>query len=100
MDGQEETLIARLSDHQAAAGDSSPKIAMDLNRDGLIPPLKYRALYRDEFSDKGAARMSDLWNHTTVKRILKNPVYLGHTFLGKSKKVSLKSRRKVKVTVK
>ena len=41
--------------------------------------------------------MSDLWNYTTVKRILKNPVYLGHTLLGKSKKVSLKSKKKIPI---
>ena len=73
---------------RAAAGDSSRKIALDLNADGVIPPLKYRVLYRDEFSEEGAARASDTWNYTTVKRILKNPVYLGHTLLGKSKKVT------------
>lgn len=82
---------------RAADGDSSRKIAMDLNRDGIIPPLKYRVLYRDRFSPGAAARASDLWNYTTVKRILKNPVYLGHTLLGKSKKVSVKSKKKVPV---
>ena len=82
---------------QAAKGDSSRKIALDLNEDGVIPPLKYRVLYRDEFSEEGAARASNLWNYTTVKRILKNPVYLGHTLLGKSKKVSVKSKKKVPV---
>jgi len=82
---------------QAAAGDSSRKIALDLNADGVIPPLKYRVLYRDEFSDKGAARAADLWNYTTVKRILKNSVYLGNTVLGKSRKVSVKSKKKVSV---
>ena len=82
---------------RAAAGDSSRKIALDLNTDGIIPPLKYRVLYRDEFSEEGASHASDTWNYTTVKRILKNPVYLGHTLLGKSKKVSVKSKKKVAV---
>jgi len=82
---------------QAASGDSTRKISTALNRDGIIPPLKYRVLYRDEFSDKGAARASDYWNPTTVKRILKNEVYLGHTMLGRSKKVSVKSTKKVSV---
>lgn len=82
---------------RAAAGDSSRKIALDLNADGIIPPLKYRVLYRDEFSEEGASHASDTWNYTTVKRILKNPVYLGHTLLGKSKKVSVKSKKKVAV---
>ncbi len=81
----------------AANGDSSRKIALDLNADGIIPPLKYRVLYRDEFSDEGAARASDFWNYTTVKRILKNQVYLGHTLLGKTKKASVKSKKKIAV---
>ena len=82
---------------QAANGDSTRKIAIDLNNDGVIPPLKYRVLYRDNFNEKGASRASDYWNYTTVKRVLKNEVYLGHTILGKSKKVSLKSKKKVSV---
>lgn len=81
----------------AAAGDSSRKIARDLNADGIIPPLKYRVLYRDTFNERGAARASDYWNNITVKRILKNEVYLGHTLLGKSKKPSLKSKKKIPV---
>ncbi|MCL1807604.1 MAG: recombinase family protein [Oscillospiraceae bacterium] len=81
----------------AAKGDSSRKIALDLIGDGIIPPLKYRVLYRDDFGDNGAARASDVWNYTTVKRILKNQVYLGHTLLGKSKKASIKSSKKVRI---
>lgn len=82
---------------QAAKGDSTRKIATDLNNDGVIPPLKYRVLYRDNFNEKGASRASDYWNYTTVKRVLKNEVYLGHTILGKTKKVSMKSNKKIKV---
>lgn len=82
---------------QAANGDSSRRIALDLNQDGIIPPLKYRVLYRDDFSEAGASRMSDVWNYTTVKRILKNRVYLGHTVLGRSRKVSVKSKKKVAI---
>lgn len=82
---------------RAVEGYSSRMIAADLNADGIIPPLKYRVLYRDDFSEEGAARVSDTWNYTTVKRILKNQVYLGHTLLGKSRKVSFKSKKKVAV---
>lgn len=95
-DEQTASVVQRIFE-RAARGDSSRKIALDLNADGVIPPLKYRALYRDEFSVEGAARASDLWNYTTVKRILKNQVYLGHTLLGKSRKVSVKSKKKVSV---
>ena len=89
------TPIVKRIFNAAANGDSSRKIAQDLNTDGVIPPLKYRALYRDKFSEKGTARVSDLWNYTTVKRILKNEVYLGHTVLGKSRKASIKSTKKL-----
>lgn len=82
---------------QAADGDSTRRIALDLNKDNIIPPLKYRVLYRDNFNDRGAARVSDYWNYTTVKRIIKNEVYLGHTVLGKSKRVSLKSSKKIRI---
>jgi len=82
---------------RAAAGDSTRTISMNLNSDGVIPPLKYRVLYRDEFSDEGAAKASDTWNQTTVKRILKNKVYLGHTVLGKTKKASIKSKKKLPI---
>ena len=82
---------------RAAAGDSCIKIATDLSAEGVMPPLKYRAMCRDNFTPEGAARASDIWNHTTVKRILKNRVYLGDTILGKSKKVSVKSKKKVPV---
>ena len=78
----------------AAQGFSTWAIAEALTRDGIFPPLKYR-VYEIEGMDSGNAEaMSDEWNNTTVKRILKNPVYLGHTMLGKSKKVSPKSEVK------
>lgn len=82
---------------QAAAGDSCIKISTDLSAEGIMPPLKYRAMCRDNFTPEGAARASDIWNHTTIKRILKNQVYLGNTVLGKTKKVSVKSKKKLPV---
>ena len=94
---EETAPIIRRIFEAAANGDSSRKIAMELNRDGIMPPLKYKGLYKGNFSEDGAARASDLWNYTTVKRILKNPVYLGHTLLGKSRKVSVKSKKKLNV---
>lgn len=82
---------------RSAAGDSCIKIAHDLTEAGVITPLKYRVLYRDNFSDAGAARATDCWNYTTVKRIIKNQVYLGNTLLGKTRKASIKSRRKISI---
>lgn len=85
------TRIFRMS----AGGMSCEKIAEALDRDGILPPLKYKVLYRAEFGEDGAARASDSWNDMTVRRMLKNQVYLGHTILGKTKKASLKSKKKL-----
>ncbi len=81
----------------AADGLSARSIAVKLNQQGAIPPLKYRVEYRDHFTPQGASRASDYWNGTTIKRILRNRVYLGHTILGKSRKVNVKSKKKIAV---
>ena len=81
----------------AAQGESCRSIAEQLNDDGICPPLKYRVEFRDNFTEAGAARVSDFWNYTTVKRILRNRVYLGHTILGKTRKVNVKSKKKLPV---
>lgn len=82
---------------RSAAGKSCITIAQELSNEGVVTPLKYRALYRDNFTDAGAARATNYWNYTTVKRIIKNEVYLGKTVLGKTRKVSLKSKKKISV---
>ncbi len=78
----------------AADGYSTWAIAEQLTKDGVYPPLKHRVYCIEGVRSGNAEMMSDDWNNTTVKRILKNPVYLGHTYLGKSKKVSPKSDKK------
>lgn len=89
--------IVRRIFQSAANGTSCGKIAEDLTADGVIPPLMYRVNYRDAFTEAGAARATDYWNGTTVKRILKNRVYLGDTILGKTRKVSVKSKKKLPI---
>lgn len=81
----------------AAHGYSTWAIADTLTRDHIDPPLKYRVLKLEGINSGNAAFMSDDWNNTTVKRILKSSVYLGHTALGRSKKVSPKSDVKIKL---
>lgn len=79
----------------AADGSSTREICRTLNGEGIVPPLKFKALYRAEFSAKGMQRLSDEWQNTTVVRILRNEVYLGHTMLNKTIKPSLKSKKKL-----
>lgn len=81
----------------AARGLSTRQIALHLTNESVTPPLMYRVVHRDKFGVEGASRATDYWNYTTVKRILKNKVYLGHTLLGKTKKKSFKSKEKVEI---
>lgn len=78
----------------AAEGISAHRIATTLTAENCITPLLYRVLYRDDFTEKGAAKATSKWNQSTVSRILQNEVYLGHTILGKTKKISVKSKKK------
>ena len=81
----------------AVKGCSAHSIANILTDEAVITPLKYRVMYRDNFCERGAAHATDRWNHTTVKRILKNQVYLGHTVLGMTRKASVKSKKKIRI---
>ncbi|MBR1531847.1 MAG: recombinase family protein [Eubacterium sp.] len=80
----------------AADGISCRAIADILTKENYMTPLQYR-VQTGNFSDKGAARATNTWVNTTVKRIVVNPVYLGHTILGKTKSPTIKSKVKVKV---
>lgn len=94
---EETAPIVRQIFERSASGKSCIAIAQELTDARAITPLKYRVLYRDNFTDAGAAHATDCWNYTTVKRIIKNQVYLGNTVLGKTRKVSLKSKKKIPV---
>lgn len=87
--------VVRRIFQMAADGTSTRAICRALEQDGILPPLKFKALYRAAFSAKGMRRVSDAWQNTTVVRILRNEVYLGHTLLGKTVKPSLKSKKKL-----
>ena len=81
----------------ASAGESAVSIANRLTAKGVLPPLQYRVDYLEGPSSGNSKFATHRWNSTTVRRILNNPVYLGHTVLGKSKKVSPKSEVKRKL---
>lgn len=91
---EETAAVVKLIFKLAAQGRSTWYIADYLSERGTYPPLKYRVLRLEGVKSGNADYMSDRWNNTTVKRILVNPVYLGHTVLGKSKKISPKSDKK------
>lgn len=78
----------------AAEGLSARAIALTLTAEGIPTPSQQRSR-RYRYADE--TPVSPTWSMTTVKRILHREVYLGHTVLGRERKVSVKTKKKVPV---
>lgn len=80
--------VVRLIFSMRAGGIGCPKIARELNEKGILPPRTYY------FDAKGKAnpfeRTNRKWNDCTVRRILANEAYLGHTVQHKEERLSYK----------
>lgn len=83
--------VVRLIFSMRAGGVGCPKIARELNEKGILPPRTYY------FDAKGQAdpyeRTNKKWNDCTVRHILENEAYLGHTVQHKEECVSYKDHR-------
>jgi len=64
-----------------------------LNQKGVPNPTKYKELIGLKYKNTFKADDYGLWNKTTIKRILKNEVYIGNMVQAKRKKVSYKSKK-------
>lgn len=71
----------------AAGGAKPADIARTLNAEGIPSPAVYRCITH---GGCGAGRQE--WTGSTVGKMLRNIVYIGHTAQGKTEKVSFKSR--------
>lgn len=73
-------------------GYSPERIANYLNEHDIISPYEYKKAnsnYKSGFKGAGEG----VWNHTTVRRILKNSVYTGELCQGKTTTVSYKVKK-------
>lgn len=86
-------IVVEIFEMAAYKGYGYNKIANVLRLRKVLTPTAYR------MKQEGAHYDGDLydWNLTTVRKILKNQVYLGHTANGKKKKISFKSKRAIYV---
>lgn len=78
------------------SGDSMAEIARRLNREGILPPSRYKAeIQRLSYANANAAQ--GLWRAETIRSILGNPTYAGDVAQGKNEKLSykLKASRKL-----
>lgn len=89
---EETAPIVKQIFHWARQGVNPKKIADLLNEKQILAPLDYRNLHlaKGKITDKMELRG---WSATTIGKLLKNPVYLGHLAQGKTKKVSFKLKQ-------
>lgn len=70
-------------------------IASKLNELGILNPTKYKQ--ESGLNFQSSSENSGFWNKTTVRRILRNHMYLGHMVQGKKRKLSYKSKKFIDV---
>ena len=71
------------------------KIADILNKDGILPPAKYKK--EKQIPTYNHHNMCDFWSGSAVRRILKNRMYVGDMVQGTTTKPDIKSKKTVKV---
>jgi len=76
-------------------GYGTKLIAAMLNDKGIPNPTKYKQSIGMNYVNSNMIDNFGLWNKTTIKRILKNEVYIGNMLQGKRKKISYKSKKVV-----
>ncbi len=77
-------------------GDGTHKIAKILTQEGIEKPSAYMKKKYNKFSLPNVSKYN-LWGHTTINRILRNPVYIGTLVQGKETTESFKSRKRISV---
>lgn len=86
----EAALVVHRIFEMAAFGTSSASIAKYLNEQRINSPAVYRCQKYPHLNVANYTQRKQ-WSASTIRKILKNPVYLGHNAQGKSVKNSFKS---------
>lgn len=74
-------------------GNGTQRIANVLNERKVPSPTKYKKIKGFNYINPSAKETYELWNKTTVKRILKNEMYIGNMVQHKRAKMSYKSKK-------
>jgi len=85
--------VVRLIFNLYESGNGVSKIAQTLNNIGFLTPTKYKLSKGFKFNNQG--KNIDYWTESTIRKILKNEVYIGNMVQGYNKKVSYKSKKMV-----
>jgi len=92
IDEETSAIIERIF-NMYLQGYGLSKIANELNREGVITPTKYK----ETISNYSGTSKVDLWNHNTIRVILKNPTYKGCMRQNTHNKLSYKSKKLISV---
>ena len=93
IDEEAAEVVRRIFDLRLQ-GNSARTIARILTGEGIPNPATYFTKLDGGKSDR---RCSSYWNPETVRRLLSNPVYLGHTLQHKTTTVSYKNHKVVNI---
>ena len=75
-------------------GNGCTKIASILTSQENLPPSAHKTAQGHNFKNPNCDNKS-AWSHNTVKRILRNPTYIGQLVQGRERKLSYKSKKVV-----
>lgn len=86
---EEASLVVKRIFHMYLSGQGISRIAHKLNEEGVICPTEYK----ERTTNYKGKVIKKLWNHNTIRTILKNPTYTGCMTQNKYKKVNYKSKK-------
>jgi len=74
-------------------GNGTQHISRMLNERGIPNPTKHKQRKGLNYKNSSQTDAYGLWNKTTIRRILRNEVYIGNTVQGKREKLNYKSNK-------
>ena len=92
---EEQANLIRRIYKEFKEGKGTYQIAQMLNKEGILTPGLQMKL---AVTVKNETAITKIWDCTQVKRILQNPVYIGTVVQNKTRKISYKSRKKIKTS--
>ena len=88
IDGETAPVVEEIY-HLYLGGLSCKMIAEQLTADAVLTPSQWKKRRGEDMGRKDCGR----WLAGTVRKILRNPVYLGHMVQGKERKISFKEKK-------
>lgn len=92
---EEAARVVRMIFNWYLQGHGTHHIAVLLNERGIPNPTKYKQSKGLKYDNPSQTDSYGLWNKTTIRRILRNEIYIGNMVQARTSKVSYKSSKVV-----